>query len=202
LRWTGGAVFYEDIFVGRNFTGPNYLAESVHQRQCIQHFENAPVDCTELNFDPAYQCYKWNNIQSIQPDKNIDSAELKWGGVEIICQPGETEYVVNFDDITFNKIKWWNLVNCNTEARWSIIVSGNNVVFQGDTFRYAKNGFVTFVIIPTGVDLNSVELGDCVSNVTVRTDINGNIFAPFSFVRQVLSSIDHSNIPEWWCYSW
>jgi len=118
----------ENIFVGKSFTGPDYMGDSV-TGSC-----DVP-GCLDSAFDALQSCYGSYQQEMASHADNVAST-LQWNGLHLSCNdPSTSTYYVTFDADEMEYYTWIDLENCNPEARWIINIPGtSDVNFSGGSF--------------------------------------------------------------------
>jgi len=178
--WGSGAIYFENIYVGGNFTAPQYLGDS------RTGGPSGDADSTALFgplFGDAYSCYSAASTSLAAKNQNVNWT-LAYEGILIECPVATADLVLDITAADFNKIKWYCPNNCQSNAQWTINIdaSEDTVVFGGDQFP-APGGYVTYNVYTSSDD--TADIDTCTNSVEIRTDVNGNLLAPHSSVYQV-----------------
>jgi len=164
--WLSGAIYPTvggEIYVGGTFNAPGYLQSYV---------ENAPCHgCTDAAFNAVKSCYD-NVVDTYSHTPTNGYAQIipfTGGSLEITCNDAnDLMYYIDIPDSVLSQASQYQLVNCNMDASYVLVISGTgDVNFHGSPFPPVPNG-ATYVI-----DCSEVDRG-----VTLSVGVNGGIIAP------------------------
>jgi choice-of-anchor A domain-containing protein len=157
----------EDLFVGGNFTGPDYLS-SIIAGTCYT------PGCFNSAFDNLQSCYSGYQNSLASNADNVNST-FQWGGWYLSCQDSSaSSYYVTVagDDLSSGTITWISMSSCNPTAHWVINIAGtDDVTFSG----------ISFPDTPSNVVYNVLGSGRTIN--VGATALHGTLLAPFNILN-------------------